>query len=88
MKASTGCRKDLRGVLTRWARVPLEHRKATLVMREITDRVDEGALPGGLGSARRDMGSTMGAGLGKGSQPVRQALWMGRCLGGTGTLRL
>ena len=49
MKASAGCPKDLRGVLARWARVPLEHREAVLVMHEGTDRIDEGALPAGLG---------------------------------------
>ena len=57
-------------------RGPLEHREAMLVMHEIADRVDKEACQVGLGSARRDMGSSTGAGLGKGSQPVRQALWM------------
>ena len=42
MDATTDCGKDLRGVLARWARIPL-------VMYESADRVDEEALPGGLG---------------------------------------
>ena len=79
METSTGCRKGLRGVLARWAWVPLEHR-AVLVMHEIADRVDEEACWLGLGSARRDMGSTMGASLGKDSLLVRSALWMEACV--------
>ena len=49
MKSTAGRRKDLRGILARWVRVPLEHRDAVLVMHEVAVRVEEGAIPAGSG---------------------------------------
>ena len=74
MEAALGCSKNLCGLFARWAWVPLEHREAVLVVHEVADRGQQG-----LGSPRRDIGSTRGAGLGKGSLAVRSALWMEAC---------
>ena len=77
MEAAAGCRKDLCVSPGCWDWVPLEHRDAVLNVRGITDRVGEGNVKGKLG--RRVMGSTIGAGLGKGSFPVWSASWMQVC---------
>ena len=54
MKSTAGRRQDLCGILARWARVPLEHREAVLVVHEVAVRVEEG----GLGCAKRTIDRT------------------------------
>ena len=49
MKLTAGRRKDLRGILARWAWVPLGHKEAVLVMHEVAVRVGEGAMLAGFG---------------------------------------
>ena len=56
--------QNLRGVLWRFAWLPLEYREAVLVMHEVTVRVEEGAVPTGLSSAKRTIGRTEGTGFG------------------------
>ena len=53
MEAAASCRKDLCVLSARWARVPLEHREAVLLVHDVADdvadQVGEGALPARLG---------------------------------------
>ena len=49
METPAGRRKDLRGILARWAWGPLEHREAVLVMHVVAVPVVEGAMPAGFG---------------------------------------
>ena len=54
MASSAGRRQNLCGVFACWARIPLEHGEAVLVMHEVAVRVEKGALPAGFGLGRTD----------------------------------
>ena len=58
MKSTAGRRKDLRGILARWAWVPLAHREAVLVMHEVAVAFWRVPCPLGLGCAKRTIGRT------------------------------
>ena len=45
MKLPASHRKDMCGILACWARIPLKNGEAVLVMNEVADLVEEGALP-------------------------------------------
>ena len=51
-EAAADCSEDSCGSPACWAWVPLERRKAVLVVHEVTDRVGEGSVQGGLGSTK------------------------------------